>query len=663
MSTFSADMGIPRVFKSRAGISPARHLERFWVVIDLIPFPHPITARITIVNELLIAPRCHASRVLLCTLPASMPKPRSSCWTCSLRHKKCDNEAPTCLACRSLEIQCHNGSEKPSWMDKGKREESMRREIQEVVKLKARRRRQKVLLQRAIRDLDENDLDVTSIQADPSDGNNNPRTRAEEEDLVSGQSDDLDPGSPPNRPDTEAQQSPVDPFQAVAKELEFGNIMVYLDHTLPAIFPFYKPSLRRAGRGWLLTHIMDNEALRHIIVSISAHFLTVVSIVESSGRKICEMWVLQEFGRRVTQAIVRVRRDIGNPGNWHDTGGGLLGKVHLLESVVHLMLLEVSRAETEQWALHLNAAVMLLRQIMSLQNENDENPFQSVFLQLGHAIDGNILSYNLSPWGADQASFYFSASVLAAADIISSISLRKRPKLQELHPVLLSEQDASGEVTLQLQDCFGCSSRVFLILSDIAGLDAWKNESKQSGTFSITELVRRGWVIEGKITEAMAHYTLAPDNPSGETLHNQSRRNQYLETATGIEQAASFKTNHVWLLSARVYLHVVLSGWQRLAPVIVEVVDEAISVLWTIPPKQLSAVAWPFCVIGCIAPPSHGHIFREMHESVGPAAKFGSMAIAMNVLMDVWRGRDDMGIEPLDVAACFENSGYRVLLL
>lgn len=559
-------------------------------------------------------------------------------------------------------------------MDKGEREESMRREIQDQVKLKARRRRHKAHLQKAIRDMDECELDATLQGQHSSDADRSTSTGVLEEhaqtNAASGHSGDFDDPSPRKLPNSNLTP-PADPISVISKELELGGIMAYLDYTLPTIFPMYSPSLLRGGRGWLLTRIMQNEALRHIIVGISAHFLTVVPAIDSPDRMICETWTLREFKTRVLQAIVRVRQDIGDPGNWQNTarGGGLIGKVRLLESVVHLMLLEVYRADTERWELHLDAAAMLFRQIIdekaaSNLQYNEENAFRSVFLEIGATpvIDG-IPSSDYTPWNADQAAFYFSALVLAAADIISSISLHKRPRLQELHPMLLSEYESTAQFGLQLQDVFGCSTMVFLILTDIAALDEWKRGSKQSGTFSLMQIAERGGMIEQKITEALANFMTLPDSLSEEAIHDQSYPVQYLEGALGRRQPGISQINHIWLLAAQVYLHVVLSGWQPLAPTMRKIINEAISLFQSTATHRLHALAWPFCVVGCIAEPSQENIFRELHGSMGSTAKFGSMAVAMSVLDEFWRNRSSIDCDSLDLAACFAVLGHRVLPL
>lgn len=42
---------------------------------------------------------------------------RSGCWTCRIRHKKCDEVSPKCLECESRAITCHGYGRRPPWMN------------------------------------------------------------------------------------------------------------------------------------------------------------------------------------------------------------------------------------------------------------------------------------------------------------------------------------------------------------------------------------------------------------------------------------------------------------------------------------------------------------------------------------------------------------------
>lgn len=560
-------------------------------------------------------------------------------------------------------------------MDKGEKEESMRRGIQDEVKLRARRRRHKVHLQKALQGMDEGDLYPAHVHIPTEPSNAQAESGAsmslakDTPNATDGQLQNI--GSLSHLRLSDDQPGVADPFHALGKELELSTIMSYMDCVLPTAFPMYRPSLLRGGRGWLLAHIMKNEALRHIIVSISTHFFSVVPVLESPERKICESWALREFSNRAIQAIGRVRQDIGDPGNWHAVAGGsgVLSKVHLLESVVHLMLLEVFGTHSSQWEMHLDAAIMLFRQILDEQAANvphchATDIFESVFRHIGLGqFSTDTSSSDYSPWNADQASYHFSASILVAADIIASISFQKTPRLRNLHSMLLPDETTASRLFLQLEDIFGCSSCVFLTLSKIAELDGWKRNQKQIGDFSITQLAQRGAAIEQQLGRNLADCSTTFDKSTSQDHPEGTDSIRYLDGAMGRKSPNCEILSHIWILAARIYLHVVLSGWQPLASVMVVTFDEAIGLLHSAPTHTLSALAWPFCVIGSMANPAQESIFRELYELIGPTARFGTMNVAMCVLEEVWRHRDDTEKPSWDLAVCLRALGHRVMLI
>ena len=87
---------------------------------------------------------CEAMEVNLSsgTHPGSRMKSFNGCWTCRLRHKKCDEKHPLYDACAALHITCHPfTSHKPEWMDGGVRQEEMAERVKLEVKENAHRRR------------------------------------------------------------------------------------------------------------------------------------------------------------------------------------------------------------------------------------------------------------------------------------------------------------------------------------------------------------------------------------------------------------------------------------------------------------------------------------------------------------------------------------------
>lgn len=57
---------------------------------------------------------------------------------------------------------------------------------------------------------------------------------------------------------------------------EINLVVMYLDYVFPFLFPFYRPRLMDAGRGWLLVLFTRNKALLHTALSLASLFFNIV---------------------------------------------------------------------------------------------------------------------------------------------------------------------------------------------------------------------------------------------------------------------------------------------------------------------------------------------------------------------------------------------------
>lgn len=548
-------------------------------------------------------------------------------------------------------------------MDSAETESSMRRDLQVEVKAKAQRRRNKLHLQKVIQGLSVSSSDTAPT---PPSLTSLPSSNVGSDEISRRTTPTLDGSN--NAKSTASSSSPsygsVDQIPLIThNELELSCIMAYLDHVFPSMFPLYKPSVIRGGRGWLLVRIMNNETLRHISISLTTRFFSVVPVMESPGRRVCETWSMHELAKRTGQAISQLQRDIGDSEFIDVTRGSndIRRSAHLLESVFHLMALEVFGAHTERWEMHMNAAITLFRQILDdqLDDVRQSNHLLSIFWQLGASIPTVEVdvSFDLIPWNADQAAFYFSTTVLLAADIISSVSLRKPARLKAYHHLLLVGDGAIHNFTLDLEDIFGCRNSIFLLVSDIADLDAWKMEEKKKGTFSIACLAERGAVIDNRLNDAISNI------PSERGFMQPLQPGPYLVTSTEATRQENAVFGRIWAHAARIYLHVVLSGWQPLNSVISQAVDDTILLLGSIPAKKLPALAWPICIAGCLAQRQQESQFRVLGRSIGATAMFGTVRVALDIMEEVWRRRDSLDADTWDMASMLGVLGHHVLLI
>ncbi|KAF6807935.1 Transcriptional regulatory protein pro1-like protein 2 [Colletotrichum sojae] len=687
------------------------------------------------------------------SMSSSSAKIRSSegCWTCRLRRKKCDEARPVCEGCASLEITCHYSDAKPDWMDGGERQKEMADHLKKLVKTQANNRRERKYLQSL--DVeghghgqgqhhhhhghhhDDSDGDhIPPVPALSADGGSSKETNstspstvhdtpgdmsspAFQLDAVKSSIHEIAPGpapvpapSPPNQhtPDWTATASgnhpspgqphgkpapdtnPTNPFP---DDSNLGFIMIYLDYVFPFLFPFYKPALLEGGRGWLLNVLNHNKALYHTALSLSSHFFGVVLNGAQVEHTPCRIRSVASLQHQLDLALKELRADMAAIDEAGDIQGRLTQSCRVLESIVQLLVFDVTLASNDHWQMHLDAATIIFQQILLRPEDWDPTMHQMAIplLQGVHFPPGSH-----KPWSSDQAALRFFTASLLYFDIISATSLERPPSLQAYHHHLLSprrEEAACLEVEprLRLEEYFGVQSWVLRLIGEIAALDAWKKENRRAGSLSMTHLVSRAACLELALREGIACIENQCPQLMGTSNDVACRAGQCLTTGEPIlppphpthvdttrlppdpltlyqsEQTrdtveASRVHTKIWAHAALAYLSTVVSGWQPSCPETAGSVRATIALMDSLPsPVSLRTVVWPFCVIGCLATPLQEHMFREMVGRMGALEVFGSIRAALGVMENVWARRETMD-ETWDLAACFKIMGHPVLL-
>ncbi|KAL0935550.1 C6 transcription factor [Colletotrichum truncatum] len=659
---------------------------------------------------------------------SSSAKIRSSegCWTCRLRRKKCDEARPVCEGCASLEITCYYSETKPDWMDGGERQKEMADHLKKQVKVQANNRRERKYLQ---------SLDVEGGLAhghghhDDSDGEHVPSVPALSADggsskevssaspstvhdtpgdssspafhmeTVKSSISEIVPGSSPNQmrqhtPDWNNNPSPgslkpspdTDPTQPFPDDSNLGFIMIYLDYVFPFLFPFYKPALLEGGRGWLLNVLNHNKALYHTALGLSSHFFGVVLNGAQVEHTPCRVRSVASLQHQLDLALKELRADMAAI---NETGvqNQLRQTCRVLESIVQLLIFDVTLASNDHWQMHLDAATIVFQQIL-LRPEDWDPTMLHMAIPLLQGIPFPPGSHK--PWSADQAALRFFTASLLYFDIVSATTLERPPKLQGYHHYLLSprkEECLEIEPRLRLEEYFGCQSWVLQLIGEIASLDAWKKETRRAGSLSMTHLVSRAACLELALREGIACMDnqcpqlmgsdeLAcragacnmTDYPPPHPTHVDTTRlppdplTLYRSQQTRDDVEASKIHTKIWAFAALTYLSTVVSGWQPSCPETASSVTATIELLDSLHgPVCLRTVVWPFCVIGCLATPSQESMFRDMVGKMGALEVFGSITAALAVMENVWARRDTID-ESWDLAACFKVLGHPVLL-
>ncbi|UQC87784.1 uncharacterized protein CLUP02_13303 [Colletotrichum lupini] len=501
---------------------------------------------------------------------------------------------------------------------------------------------------------------------------------------------------------TSVQQNSSPPF---ADDSNLGFIMIYLDYVFPFLFPFYKPALLEGGRGWLLNVLNHNKALYHTALSLSSHFFGVVLDSAQVEHAPCRMKSVNSLRHQMHLALRELRADMtrinepGPNGVPRDPQDQQQQSCRVLESIVQLLIFDVTLATSDHWHMHLDAATIIFQQILPQPDRWDPtmNTMVIPLLQGVHFPPGSH-----KPWSSDQAALRFFTASLLYFDIISATALERPPRLQRYHRHLLSpRKEASNacvevEPRLRLEEYFGCQSWVLQIIGEIASLDAWKKENRRAGSLSMTHLVSRAGCLELALREGIAcldnacpqlmgspncademacrasscspmdadsvpsppphptHVDTTKLPPDPLTLY-QSQQNRDATDAARIH-------TKIWAYAALTYLSTVVSGWQPSCPETASSVAITIDLLNSLhSPVCLRTVVWPFCVIGCLADPCQEHMFREMVSKMGALEVFGSIKAALGVMENVWAKRETID-ESWDITACFKVLGHAVLL-
>ncbi|KAL2838437.1 fungal-specific transcription factor domain-containing protein [Aspergillus pseudodeflectus] len=603
-------------------------------------------------------------------MPTNGERDYTGCWTCRIRRKKCDKTRPVCRGCEALGIQCHSDTRKPEWMENGTKQREMAQRIKAEVKRSAARRRSKKLMQRIARDLEGEEEDARPETSEAGSAWRAESSNTSPPSNISAQQDAPRVAFETSRSDNGSPLGPLDYStvpdshrlsQRLDNELELSFMMIYLDYTFPVLFPFYTPTIFDGGRSWLLVLPLKIQALYHATLSLTSYFFSNVPISSGPAYNSCISIANGEQRKQIDLAVKMVQYDLQNinsRGVHHD----LVESAYLLESIVQLLVYESLVATSETWRMHLDAGIVLFEGIV----KSDFGNMCSLLDLMEQRSSLPMVTSGYTLWNSDQASFRFFSAVLLLADIISSTALGQPPRLRDYHEDILTKQYQRGEPPLQLEDFFGCQSWVLRQIGEIAALDAWKKDMKTRRTLTISQLVKRASTIEQEIHDGLdrLNSTSGVDFPALKQLDLPKALNPACTHQTACAQDTIKLVTRIWAYAARIYLHVVLSGWQIAAPEIHEDVALMLDLFALLPsPSLLQSLAWPLCVAGCLAEEEQEAAFRALVVSMGPIGTLGTMREVLRILEYTWRARERVDTDTWDVAACLRSGGHVVLLI
>ncbi|MCJ1329100.1 hypothetical protein MMC10_005777 [Thelotrema lepadinum] len=592
---------------------------------------------------------------------SKIPRSSNGCWTCKVRRKKCDEHHPVCDACATLYITCHYDQDKPEWMDGGARQEETAERLKHEVKEQARRRR------RGEHVAPNSGDNVSITEATSSEAAMLSQTQPVE-DLATPEIHNGGLVSRAEAPNILSQRGTgctllnskdADRSRAIGRS-DTILLMFYLERVLPFLFPFYHPSIVEGGRAWVLEMMISSPVVRQATLCQSSYFFSLVCGAARRGA-MCETVLTQM--RAAFEALRQAMQVINSSG----VAQHLDGAVRIMASIMQVQRFEIAVLSFDNCQAHLNAALVLFKQLLdgpgAIDPAEPNSRFSTVMDRLGQ-----------SPWilsdrsiqvsSAEQAAFRFSSSLLILDDIIASTVLQESPRLHEYHCSLLGG-DGDKYALLDLEAVVGCQNWALLLIGEIAVLDAWKQQCKRAGNLDVMDLVHRATTLktslEAHSMRLEANQVNTPKDDNNLLDIFEADYGQQSKTLVG----QSSLVTRIWAHAALIYLSVVVSGWQPSSVDVRYYVSRIIELLkcQISPPKLIRTMVWPFCVAGCLAQPEQEACLRGMVEALQPPSAYGTVWKALEIMENVWRNRDVEDATSRDLATCLKSQGDLVLLV
>lgn len=430
---------------------------------------------------------------------------------------------------------------------------------------------------------------------------------------------------------------------------------LYIDTVFPCLFPWYQPQTLAGGRSWLLTMLKTNQAAFHAAISLSAYYFTRLLARDATNtlRTPCEQHVWDTWASHLDLSMQLIRKHLS------DTNAGcrqadIFHRTRVLGGIVHLLIFEASLAKTGDWNLHLTAALSQLDGIFRVHGLKDgKYHLHSVLLNMQQPsiFDGTYLGYHV--WSADQTSFQFSTAVLIYADIVASVCLRRAPRLRHCHDAFIAGSNTPATQANQLvhmEHFFGCYGWAFILIGEIAALDAWKLATVSDDGGNLEELAVLGEELEIRLYHGLE--SMGPIPTSCEPPGKMNQSDQHV------------LVTKLWLHTGLIYLSTIMHRWQPTDPAICANVHAALNLIKVLTSSlEIRCPMWPLCVAGCMVKDDEKLELRRIMSELPPIQSFGANKEVVNIIEAAWLHRGQFEENPWSLADYFRYQGSSVLLI
>ncbi|KAH8733612.1 fungal-specific transcription factor domain-containing protein [Ilyonectria robusta] len=514
---------------------------------------------------------------------------KQGCWTCRLRKKKCDERQPVCAVCESLLITCYGYGPKPEWMDDGEEEKAMISSIKHIVKHTSRRRGRRDTPQTQIQRVD-NDQSVQNLAPTPVSkvqGASSPNLKSSVDSQAAARDEHSQMRSIGSSINSIPESSAIPASEAVL-------LMHFLDNVFPLQFPMYQSGIAEGGRGCFLSLILRKKPLLHAVLCLSVYHRETVLAASSAPHGEVNWDRLEEHH---AICLAELQKAIGNMDRSVSescTKDGL----GIAASMMQLIFFELFVGKTNMWQMHLRAATDLLD-----EGYSGQSALLIKFLTAPEAngtSDAEPLEYD-PPSPEQEVMMKLFVGVVIWLDIIASVTTGTTPRLLSLHRFVLSPGSQ-----IQLENIMGCQNWPMLQIARIAALHEYKYQALRDGCFEtakfestaddIKKILRRG------LSEGFLRYLTVSDSDP-DPVHSADIPLPLLIT-------------HLFALTACIYLHVVVSGFQIDGEDLKSTLAEAMMVIREkIPQNMWHVIVWPLYVTGTVASEEEKELFRSIFRS------------------------------------------------
>ncbi|KAG9240058.1 fungal-specific transcription factor domain-containing protein [Calycina marina] len=586
----------------------------------------------------------------LLTMAPTGSRTKTGCFTCRIRKKKCDEEKPFCLNCRSREIVCHAYDAKPAWMYgmRSWRIEVMQSKeaslIREAAETSYKLRRRSIRTpnvqnkgQRVTRAPNPSKV-ATTAHAFMGIPEMTPNNRNCLSSLEVNQGFDNTLAIAEFQPSLSLARSIgyiISPHIALPEEVDL------LHSYLNIIFPLQYASLTNTSscsRQWLFENLLHSPAFYSASASIASSFIALQTTPPPLLHRKKPSLPPQVFTLQ-SKALVGLRCHISTISTHESLAA--MSKSELLKSgmqilgiIAQLISFQVINFTSGGWGVHLSAARRILGLFQNQFLPDYFRPFPTV------AVSSDSEHKSQDVEGMD-----FFVGTFVWVDIIAGATfgpyqarLERREGFEYLDLLKMGRWE--------LKNIMGCQTSVMIAIAEVTELERW---TVGQAELDVKKLAAKVLAIENGLRRAIA---VLQSSTSASTW--------------GLARDDTKEISLIFAHAALIYLQTVASGPCPQTADTEENVERCLKYIEALPASLLIRICWPFTVAGSMATEVLYARFRAVLGRMGGQGDV-SMTKAASIMEECWRWRavekgSGEGIGSWRWRNAMERLGVRILL-